>query len=90
MQETARPRLAPDYQAEIMEGELVIFHPDSTKVLHSNPSAAVIWKLCDGQRTVGEIIHLLCDAFPESAEQIKKDVPEAIQLFVENGVMVLE
>jgi hypothetical protein len=90
MLETARPRPAPEYQAEILEGELVVFHPSSNKVLHSNPSAAVIWKLCDGRRSIAEITRILCEAFPESAEQIKKDVPEAIQLFVDNGVMALE
>ena len=90
MLETARPRPVPDCQAEIMEGELVIIHPDSTQVLHSNPSAALIWKLCDGQRTVAEIKQLLSEAYPESAEQIKEDVNETLQLFVETRVLVLD
>ncbi len=90
MLETARPRPVPDCQAEIMEGELVLIHPDSTQVLHSNPSAALIWKLCDGQRTVAEIKQLLSEAYPESAEQIKEDVNETLQLFVETRVLVLD
>ena len=90
MLETARPRPVPDCQAEIMEGELVIIHPDSTQVLHSNPSAALIWKLCDGQRTVTEIKQLLSEAYPESVEQINADVNETLQLFVENRVLVLD
>ena len=85
-----RPQKVSDYQAEMMEGELVIFHPTDTKVLHSNPSAALIWNLCDGQHTVGEIIQIIAEAYPESAEQIKNDVPETIQLFVENKAIVLK
>jgi hypothetical protein len=39
---------------------------------------------------VGEIIQIIAEAYPESAEQIKNDVPETIQLFVENKAIVLK
>jgi coenzyme PQQ biosynthesis protein PqqD len=89
MLDTDHPRRAADYQAEIMDGELVIFNPVSERVLHSNDSGALIWQLCDGQRSVADIIRLLAEAYPDSAGQIQADVRATLQTFAENGVVEL-
>jgi len=87
MLDTDHPRQAPDYQAEILDGELVIFHPASESVLHSNESGALIWQLCDGERSVGDIIRLLSEAYPESAAQVHTDVRETLTAFAESGAV---
>lgn len=85
-----RPRPAPDVQIEILDGEAVVFHVATLQILHLNRSAALIWYLCDGRRTVAEICALLADAYPSAAEQIRDDVERTLRLLWEKGALVAE
>lgn len=75
---------------ETLDGETILLHPARSLIIYSNPTAALIWQLCDGVRNVDEIIALLCEAYPESQEDIRRDVPEAIQILVERGALKAE
>jgi hypothetical protein len=81
------PRLSDGLQLESMDGELVLFHPTSNLLAHANPTAAIILKLCDGKRSVDEIVTLLSDAYPDAAVEIARDVPETIGLLIDQGVL---
>jgi hypothetical protein len=81
------PRYAPDFKLQLLDGEAVIFHPASKKVVHASPSAALIWELVDGQRSVEQIIELLVGEYPDSQAEIEKDVPETLNLFANAGVV---
>lgn len=74
-----RPARRNGYRLEALDGELLLYHPDETKVLYCNNTAALVWHLCDGSRTVRELIDLLVKVFPESADQLTNDVSAAIQ-----------
>lgn len=90
MLDTKRPRQVSGYQVadkESLNGEMVLFHPTTQKLLYSNRSGALIWGLCDGQRTVADIIQLLSEAYPNSASQIEADVPEVLQTFAQEGAI---
>lgn len=87
MQDTDRPQPTPDFQAEVLDGELVIFHPAGETILHGNSSSLIIWMLCDGQRTVAEIVQLLRAAYPGSAGEIEKDVRETLQTYLDHGAL---
>jgi hypothetical protein len=39
-----------DVKVEVIEGELLLYHPGQTRAVYLNPPAALIWSLCDGQR----------------------------------------
>ena len=90
MLDNRRPRQAAGYQMadqEAMDGELVLFHPATQQILYSNPTGAVIWGLCDGQRTVSEIIQLLGEAYPDSSADIAADVSETLDTFGQCGAI---
>lgn len=87
MPDLRKPKPVADYQMEMIEGEAVILHPSSTRVLYTNPSGALVWDLCNGERTVDEIIAAITKTFPEAAAQIPGDVAEALDSFVAAGVM---
>jgi coenzyme PQQ biosynthesis protein PqqD len=74
-----KPLRRPGYRLETIDDELLLFHPAKTQVLYCNQTASVIWQLCDGQRTIQEIVSLLSDAYPESAEEINRDVDAVLQ-----------
>jgi len=90
MNPTARPRPVAGYQMEELDGEILLFHPASARILHSNSSGLLIWKLCDGQRSVADICRLLSAAYPESAGQIEADVCQALRAFRDYGALTFE
>jgi pyrroloquinoline quinone biosynthesis protein D len=72
-----------------MEGEDVLYSYEKEMMVHLNKSAVVIWRLCDGKRTVKEITELIADAFPEAADKVAIDVSETIARFQKDGVLEL-
>ncbi len=75
------------FHMETLDGETILLHPARSLVIYSNPTATLIWQLCDGVSSVEDIINLLCEADPESQDDIRRDVPEAVQLLVERGAL---
>ncbi len=79
------PRPVPDFDLQQLDGEIVLYHPSQTRILYLNPSASLVWKLCDGTRTTQAIINLLTEAYPDAAGEIPADVQAALQQFLKNG-----
>jgi hypothetical protein len=72
------PQPAAGFVLEELDDELLLFNPEDGRLLVINNTAALIWQLCDGERSVGEITALLGDAFPEAAADIGADVPQIL------------
>ncbi len=87
MSSTNKPQRNPDYRLEMIDNELLLFHPAQTKILYCNETSSMIWQLCDGQRTVREITDLLVAAFPQAADFIADDVEATLQQFLEHGAI---
>ncbi len=89
MKLSAKPKQKSDYNLEMMDGELLLYHLDETKILYCNQTASLIWHLCDGQRTVGQMIDILSEAYPEAAGTMASDVEKTIQQFLDAGCIEL-
>jgi hypothetical protein len=73
-----------------MEGEFLLYCPAKMATIYLNESAATIWRLCDGQRTVAGIIDFLRGAYPSAVRQLEADVCGAIQRFASNDMLTLD
>lgn len=82
-----RPLPTPGYAIEALDGELLLFHPSSETILHTNETGALVWRLCDGQRSVAEIVAVLTAVYPEAAADIAQDVPELLAQFAHQGAI---
>ncbi len=80
-----KPLRHQDFRLEKMDNELLLFNPKTTNILYLNETASLIWQLCDGQRSVPDMIALLIETFPEAGNSIKQDVEETINLFKKHG-----
>jgi PqqD family protein of HPr-rel-A system len=58
-----RPRQAESLEVNEAEDGLVVYDARQDQVHHLNPSAAVIFDLCDGSRSVDEIAAVLADLY---------------------------
>ena len=84
-----KPRRQPDYRLEIIDNELLLFHPTHEKILYCNETASLIWQLCDGQRTVQEIADLLSAAYPEAADTIAGEIKATLDDFLRHSAISL-
>src|SRR5262245_12886650 len=82
------PKQAFGFFVEEMEGENLLYRLGGHKAIHLNDTATVIWKLCDGSRTVEDIIDLLAKEYPGSESAVAADVRDAIELLVGEGALL--
>ena len=76
MKLTSIPNPIEGFQTQTLDGEIVLFHPTGNTIIHLNQTGALVWQLCDGLRTVDEIIEILSTSYPEARGEIALDVPE--------------
>ncbi len=81
--------LAPGYLLERMDNEITVYHPTLATSLYLNETGALIWELCDGVRSVAEVINILVELYPEQREEIADDVRALIRRLLEKEIAVL-
>lgn len=84
------PRKVEEFQIEEIDGELLLYNAGSTETIYLNEPAAIVWYLCDGERSVGEITGLLTESYPDASEGIESDVRDILQSFEDHGCVVFE
>lgn len=84
---TKIPRQAPDYRLEVLDDELLLYHPSDTKIMYCNQTASLVWQLCNGERSGEEIAELLRNAYPDTASSIAEDVAATLQQLAEHGAI---
>jgi hypothetical protein len=83
------PHQHHDFQVEQIDGETLLYQHQLKRVIYLNESAALVWHLCDGQRSVADIIELLVDSYPDTEDAVRADVIEAIDgLFLEDALYI--
>ena len=51
-----------DCLLEDMDGEMLLYNPSTSTTLQLNAPSAVVWQLCDGERSVQDIIDVVLEA----------------------------
>ncbi len=83
------PSRVEHFSLERLDNEILLYHPGLTKAIHLNETAALVWELCDGKRSVAEIGSLLGDAFPEQADEVRNDVGAVVDRLSTEGALQL-
>ena len=86
----ARPMPAHGYRIEELDGELLLYQPETRHIAYCNASAALVWRLCDGRRTVQDIVDLLAAAYPDDAARVSPDVDEILARLAAEGLVWIE
>ncbi len=77
-----------DCEVELMGDEAVIYRAATELVYHCNASAALVFHLCDGERTLAQIVTLLRATYPD-APALEEEISQVIALLVEHGALAL-
>ena len=81
------PTPVAGYRVEEMDGELLLYHPQSTSTVYMNQTAALVWQLCNGERETTEIISILEESFPNVKASVRDDVITALNSFSKHGAL---
>ena len=81
------PRKNARFELVELAGEAVLYDTDRHDVVYLNPWAVLVWHLCDGERTVDDIIGLLVAAYPDSEQAVRLDVPALIADLRRHGAL---
>lgn len=73
------PKQRSGLTVEQIDGDLILLDVSSSTVAHINQTAALVFQMCDGKRTVEDIIAILSAAYPESEADILRDVVAAVE-----------
>lgn len=82
-------RQAEDCLIEEMGEDVLLYQPSTAKAIQLNESSRIVWQLCDGERSVGEIIDQICRVYPDQAAQIAEDVLLATKMLAASGALEL-
>ncbi len=76
-------------ETEVVDGEVLLYHPLHTRAVYLNPIAAVIWCLCDGKRSVRTIIDLVSGGYPDADASLPEGIVATLDELEESGVLVV-
>ncbi len=74
------PAAAHILEAEI-DGDISLYDPHTEQVTVLNGTASDVWRVCDGEHSLGEIVDLLARAYGVEPRSIHDDVAAAISSF---------
>ena len=68
--------------AQESSGALVLFNMDDGQYYSLNEIGNRIWELCDGSRSVGQVVSILCEEYDSPAEIVNSDALELLEELV--------
>ena len=76
-----KPKFRQDLTVVELDGEAVIYDDESGELHHLNPTATVVFTLCDGTATVKELSADIADAFSQPAHEVERQVRALLREF---------
>jgi PqqD family protein of HPr-rel-A system len=73
-----RPRKAADVLELDMGDGIILYNHDSNLVHHLNPSAAILWQLCDGDGSVEQLALEVAEEYGLDHPQVEREIVELI------------
>jgi hypothetical protein len=70
-----------------VKGDISLFDAERNQVLVLNTTASDVWRLCDGEHTVDEIVALLASAYQTTSEEVRDDIASTIEQFQSEGFL---
>lgn len=73
-----------------IDGEAVIFDPETGSMHSLTRTAALIWKLCDGEHRIDDIVEEILRRFEARPEEVREDVEGTVRKFQALGLLKAE
>jgi hypothetical protein len=75
------PRKHPDVASRLFDEEAFVVVPRTGSYEILNKVGTRVWELIDGERSVEEIVRIICEEYEVDPEQAEADVREVLESF---------
>jgi PqqD family protein of HPr-rel-A system len=82
-----KPKSRSDLTVVVLEGEAVIYDDATRQVHYLNPTATVVFNLCDGSSTIKELSADIADAFSLRPKEVEPQVRTLLRSFRQAGFL---
>jgi PqqD family protein of HPr-rel-A system len=82
-----KPKVRPDLTFVEVDGEGVVYDPETIELHHLNASAALVYQLCDGTGTVKELARDIAEELELPADQTLKQIRRVVTQFRYSGIL---
>ena len=82
------PKVKDGVTAIEIEGEAVLYDSEEIELHHLNPTATIVFGLCDGTGTVAELAADIAEAFGVPLDQVEREVGSLVETFDQIGILV--
>jgi hypothetical protein len=83
----ARPRAKASLEVAELDDGTVVYDPGNNGLHHLNPSAALVFSLCDGTATIAEMSEAISDVYGVPGEEVELQVRALIADLRRDGVL---
>ncbi len=70
-----------------VDDHISLYDARGQEVLVLNETASDVWRLCDGERSLDEIVSILASAYGVDPDAIRSDVVRTIQAFQDQALL---
>lgn len=84
----ARPKVRDDLAVVEIDGEAVVYDSRTNSVHHLNPTATIVFSLCDGTGTVRDFSEDIASAFDVPVDDVTRQVRSVVREFRKSGLLV--
>lgn len=84
------PKRRADLTIREVDGEVIVLNHRLGEIHQLNATASFVWNLCDGQKSVEDIISLVAREYGGSAVEVDMDIRRVIVQFLEKELLVEE
>lgn len=81
------PKKTPGVQIETFGDGVLLYREAAREAAYLNNSAAVIWALCDGNNSLGDIEDTLVKAYPDEKGSILQDIESTLEKLMQNDAI---
>ena len=85
---SAPPHVRADLTVVVLDGEAVVYDEENGELHQLNPSATLVFQLCDGSGTPEELAADIAEVYGESIDVVGPQVLETIERFGDAGLLV--
>jgi hypothetical protein len=85
----AVPKRREGYQIKKIPCCYLLNNPALQHTVKLNETSLLLWELCNGSLSVGEILELLVENFPQAESIMRRDVFRVLDEFVEEEVITI-
>jgi hypothetical protein len=78
-----------EFKLERFDNEILLYSVAGTTAVYLNETAFLVYGMCSSGQTIGKIIALLEEAYPDQKPSIRADVTAALNQLIDNGALLL-